>query len=117
MHLVKEANSIIVQRLALQYLSPSLFREFITLQDACISGREIALRSGVPPDAQAWRYRIQHPDEGWSLTFRTVWRNGKLMAPLATHTTVEAYDEDNSSQLDEQECIRRANDWLCSLCL
>jgi hypothetical protein len=83
-----------------------------TIEDACVSGRVVSNRTSVPPDAITVRYLVEHPDQGWSLAARAVWRSGKLMQPVAVHVVIERY----WSEDDDLEAARvKANGWLRSL--
>src|SRR3954451_18560955 len=113
---VHDANQLTSQRLLSHYLPSPDGDNVWTHEGACISSRRVANRYGVPPDATTWRYRIEHPEFGWSYNIRAVWRCGKLMPPLATHVVVEDYFNDDETQLpDEASAVMAINEWLCSL--
>jgi hypothetical protein len=87
-----------------------------TPKGACISARSVARRYGVPPDATCWRYLIEHPELGWSFAVRAVWRDGKLMPPVATHTVIESYYAENDERYVQTEDVAVAvNEWLAGL--
>jgi len=108
------ANNLILQRLLRLYLSEP-DRDFLTIEDACVTACRIGNRSGIPRDATTWRVQIEHPDQGWTIVARGVWRNGDLMKPWATHVVIEQYFDDNDS-LGGPDAVRLlAHDWLRSL--
>lgn len=59
---------------------------------------------------------IEHPELGWSVTARTVWRDGRMMEPMATHTAIERYWADNTELVaDENAACLAFNDWIGSV--
>lgn len=104
-------NQLIIQNLVRRYLSDPEENVW-TIEDACISARTAGSRYGVPRDARTIRYLVEHPDQGWALSVRAVWRSGTLMQPVAVHTVIERYFADD----DDLEAARsKANEWLRSL--
>ncbi|MBB4041813.1 hypothetical protein GGR34_003494 [Microvirga flocculans] len=113
---IEAANSLAVQRILRRYLSPERGNEVRTVEGACITSRRTWSRYGVPADATCWRVIIEHPELGWSVTARAVWRDGRLMEPVATHTTIEKYWADNTQLIDDEDAACLAfNDWAQSV--
>jgi hypothetical protein len=113
---IETANSIAVQRIVRRYLSPGRGNQTRTVEGACITSRRIGSRYGIPSDATSWRIIIEHPEQGWSVTARTVWRDGRLMEPMATHTAIERYWADNTDLIaDENAACLAFNDWIGSV--
>ena len=113
---IYDANQLTSQRLLSHYLPSTDGDNVWTHERACISTRRVANRCGIPPDATTWRYRVEHPDFGWSYSIRAVWRCCELMPPLATHVVIEGYFNDDETQLPtEDSAVLAVNDWLCSL--
>ena len=110
--ILKEANNIAVVALA-RYCGGDNTNIW-TIEGACISRRKTGRRSGVAADAISYRYLVEHPEQGWSFAFRSVWRDGNLMSPTATHTVIESYydDAETGDIVAVQEAV---NDWLKSL--
>lgn len=110
-----EANNLTVQRFIRHYLPPG-GAPIRTIDGACVVTRKIGNRHGVLPDAETYRYEITHPDCGFAISIRAVWRCGDLMRPVATHTTIEDYE--NVGDHGSDHAVRAAlNEWLQSLAL
>jgi hypothetical protein len=115
---LEAANALIVQRLIQTYLPPDQEESVCTVEGACIARHRTWKRYGVPADATSWNYVIEHPDEGWSVTVRSVWRDGKLMEPTATHTCIERYWADDTDLIaDEDAACVAFNEWAQSVSL
>jgi hypothetical protein len=108
------ANQIIIQRFVRHYLSGQ-DREFWTIEGACVTPRQIGSRYGIPRDALTWSYLFEHPDLAWSFRVRSVWRNGDLMQPWATHTIIEAYFDDEDRYGGPNGARQAVNEWLLAL--
>jgi hypothetical protein len=106
-------NQIMFQRLLRIYLSDQEENAW-AIEGAYVSARTAGSRYGVPRDAHTTRYRIEHPDQGWALSARAVWRSGDLMQPVAVHSVIQEYHADD----DDLEAARlKSNQWLRSLVL
>lgn len=108
-------NNLITSRLIAHYLSCPSTSVWTVEEDACVVGRTIANRYGVPADAVTRRYVIEHVSEGWTYTARAVWRNGRLMEPLAVHVAIEGYFDTDDSLGGAAGARSAANTWLRSL--
>ncbi len=109
---LEAANALIVQRLIQTYLPADQEESICTVEDVCITRQRMWRRYGVPADASSFRYILEHPGQGWSVTVRAVWRNGTLMQPVATHTRIERYWADNADLIaDEDAACVAFNNW------
>ena len=109
---LEAANALIVQRLIQTYLPPEQENPVCTVEGACITRDRNWKRYGVPADASSWRHTIEHPEQGWSVTVRSVWRDGQLMEPAATHCVVETYWADDINLVADVDAARIAfNEW------
>ena len=108
---IEIANRLAIQHLTRSYLAPRA-RLIWTIADACITAKQTWNRSGVPADAETYLYRIEHPDQGWSLDFRAVWRLGDLMKP-AVHLVIEGVYDDGDHGDEALPVL--INEWLRSL--
>lgn len=108
-------NILITARLITHYLSNSSASVWTVEEDACVMARTVGNRYGVPADATTRRYIIEHVLEGWTFTARAVWRNGKLMEPLAVHVAIEGYYDNNDCLGGAAGARSAANEWLRSL--
>lgn len=73
-------------------------------------------RTGLPTEAEPRRYVITHVEGGWSIVVRTVWCDGRLLQPAATHTRIDLYlDDDGRHHGDETAVAVAVNTWLRSL--
>jgi hypothetical protein len=108
-------NHLITSRLLAHYLAAPDETVWTVEEDACVQGRTVANRYGVPADAITRRYIIEHVTQGWTFTARAVWRNGRLMEPLAVHVAVEGYYDDNDALGGPAGARSAANAWLRSL--
>lgn len=116
--ILEAANALIVQRLIQIYLSPDGEDSVCTVEDACVTRRRNWRRNGVPADATCWRYVIEHPKQGWTVTVRAAWRDGRLMQPMATHCVVETYWADDTELVADENAARVAfNQWGQSVSL
>lgn len=110
---IEMANNLAMQRIIRRYLSPERGNEICTVEGACITSRRTWSRYGVPADATCWHIVIEHPEEDWSVTARAVWRDGRLMQPVATHTVIEAYWVDDADLIADEDAARIAvNEWI-----
>lgn len=109
-----EAENLTLERLLKNYLGPRDGAVW-TVEGACITVRKIGNRSGVPADAGTWLYRVQHPDCGWTVDLRAVWRSGTLMRPWGTHIAiVDVWDDEDRYQ--SRAAVRAAfREWLRAL--
>ncbi len=108
-------NNVMAARMIARYLSDNNKLVWTVEEDVCVQGRTVANRYGVPADAFTRRYTIDHVEEGWTFTARAVWRNGKLMKPLAVHIVVESYNDANDVLGGTIGVRSAANAWLRSL--
>jgi hypothetical protein len=114
--IIEAANGLAVQRIIRRYLSPKRGNEVCTVEGACITSRRTWSRYGIPADATSWHVVIEHPEQGWSVTARAVWRDGALMQPAATHTVIEGYWVDDIDLIaDEDAACLAFNDWAQSV--
>ncbi|GJD47158.1 hypothetical protein AFCDBAGC_5044 [Methylobacterium cerastii] len=75
---------------------------------------KVGNRYGVPRDAVTYLFEIHHPEMGFILTARAVFRCGNLMVPAATHTVVTGYE--NTGEHGSEHAVKlAANEWLRSL--
>lgn len=110
---IDAANAIAVQRIVLRYLAPEHGNQVCTIEGACITSRRTWSRCGVPADASSWHIVIEHPGAGWSVTVRAVWRDGRLMEPVATHCAIEKYWVDDADLIADEDAAKIAvNEWL-----
>ena len=110
--ILEAANALIVQRLIQIYLPADQEDSVCTVEDVCITRQHMWKRYGVPADATSFRYILEHPGQGWSVTVRSVWRNGNLMQPVATHTRIERYWADDADLIANEDVARVAfNEW------
>ena len=85
---IGDAERIIIYRL-LSRLNPQQSPSRIwTVEDACITARQIRSRFGIPADATCWHYEINYPNEAWTVTLRAVWRGEALFRPMTTHVAL-----------------------------
>jgi hypothetical protein len=110
----EEAENLTLQRLLSGYLAPGE-NALWTIEDACITARQTANRLGVPADAQTWLYRVQHPDLGWTVDLRAVWRCGRLMRPCGTHTAVVGVWDDDDQYGNPAATRDAFREWLRAL--
>ncbi len=84
-----------------------------TLAGVEITAQRIPNRFGVPTEAETFAIRLS--GGSWTVTARAVWKDGKLLSPVAVHAPILSYDgtqEDAEHGLDE--AARRVNEWLRS---
>jgi hypothetical protein len=109
--IIAAANSLMVQRLARSYLSLKDAAPYRALEGACITTRRAANRTNVPCDAVTLVHLVEHHELGFTFRFRTVWRSGQLLQPLATHVVIE--QEWDDSDLGSPAAVSAAiNEWL-----
>lgn len=84
-----------------------------TLAGVEITAQRIPNRFGVPTDAETFAIRLS--SGSWAVKARAVWRDGKLLAPVAVHAPILSYvgaREGAGHGSDEAAC--RVNKWLRS---
>lgn len=112
--ITETANQLTIQRLLTRFLSEAPRYAACEIAGATIIIEPGRHRTGVPEDAQAARYIITSPSQGWSMVVRSVWRNGSLYAPIGVHTRVESYS-DLADHGGEVAAAVAANRWLVGL--
>lgn len=112
--ITEAANQLTIQRLLTRFLSDCPRYATCEIAGATIIIEPARHRTGVPKDAQAVRYIITCPSQGWSMIARSVWRDGSLYAPIGVHTRVESYS-DLAGHGGEEAAATAANRWLTGL--
>ena len=114
--IIDAANHCTIQRLLARYFSTRPrygTREIVGATFVIEPSRH---RTGLPPEAAPRRYIITHVAEGWSVIVRTVWRDGRLLQPVATHTRIDLYLDDDGRHNDDESVVAVAvSAWLRSL--
>ena len=114
--LIETANDLGFQHLATRRLRLDDGETVWTVEGASIEAEDIKRRTGVPADAKPVRYKVQHPEDGWSFVGRAVWRGTKLLEPKAVHNVIETYNDDDGRYGNDDDAVAAAvNDWLISL--
>lgn len=111
--IIELANSYTLQRLLTRHFSARM--SFITrkVDGATFVVEPSRHRTGLPADAAARRYVITHVAEGWSVVARTVWLDGRLLQPAATHTRIDHYFDDDGRYSGDKAAVAVAfNAWL-----
>ncbi|WP_461656727.1 hypothetical protein [Methylorubrum aminovorans] len=111
--IIDDANRLSVQRLLVRYLTGVPLYTVGKIEGATIIVEPSRHRTGLPDDAEARRYIITQCDEQWSIIVRAVWHKEQLLAPSATHTVIERYDQ-LEGRCDE-EAKYAVNRWFRSL--
>lgn len=109
------ANQATMQRLLARYFSPQ--QHYVTRQ---IGGATFIVepsrhRTGISDEACCLRYVITHVAQGWSVVARSVWRDGRLLEPRATHTRLDLYLDDDGRHGSAEAVAVAFNGWLRTL--
>lgn len=84
-----------------------------TLAGVEITAKRIPNRFGVPADAETFAIRLS--SGSWTVNARAVWKDGKLLAPVAVHAPILSYDGAQAGAgHGPDEAARRVNEWLRS---
>lgn len=120
------ANNLAIQRLIEKQVvpadgtfSPDDDHYIWTYEDACVTAKRVRNRYKLVPDAETFRYEFiqPDPDQNWAFSVTAIWRNGRLLAPLAVNTTIQDYWPYEGADTSDDEIVLRVNEWLRSLCL
>jgi hypothetical protein len=111
---IEDGNRVALHHLIRHYLPMDGESFVVTVRGACVEGRQVGRRYGIPADAQAWHIIIEHPEYEWTATARAVWRDGDLFAPMATHTVFEDYCDDTERYGGEDGVRVEVNEWFRS---
>ncbi|TXN17216.1 hypothetical protein FV219_00890 [Methylobacterium sp. WL122] len=112
---IEIANDVAFQHLVKGYCRLDDEQDVWTIEGACVTIEPTRHRTGVPRDARCVRYKVEHPEEGWTFTGRAVWRANKLYEPKATHTCIEIVSGDARYGEDEDMVATAINDWMKAL--
>lgn len=114
--IIATANSVAFQHLLVCCFSEDVCYGTYEIGGAVIIVERSRHRTGVPADASPLRYVVTHAGQGWSMVARTVWLHGRLLPPLATHTSIDLYYDDDGRHEDHHDVVASAvNSWFCSL--
>lgn len=114
--LIETANDAGFHHLVSRYLRLDDGETVWSVEGASVEVEDAKRRTGVPADAKSVRYKVQHPDGGWSFVGRAVWRGNKLFEPKAVHNVIESYNDDDGRYDGNDDAVAAAvNEWLMSL--
>ena len=76
-----------------------------------ITAQRIPNRFGVPTEAETFAIRLS--SGSWTVKARAVWKDGKLLAPVAVHAPILSYDgAQECARHGSDVATRRVNEWL-----
>ena len=113
--IINIGNHITIQRFLTRHISSQVRYANVRIMEASITIEPSRHRTGVPDDASCQRYVITHVAQGWSVVARSVWRNGRLLDPRATHTRIELYLDDDGRHSSTEAVAVAFNGWLKTL--
>lgn len=112
-NIIDDANNIAVQRLLSTYLFDVPRYATGTYAGTTIIIEPSRHRTGLPDDATSTRYTFIHLEEGWAFRVRSVWLDGALLVPAATHTRIEEYHDNHARYgTDEHGVSVAVNSWF-----
>lgn len=114
--IIDTANHCTIQRLLTRNFSAQPRYTTRQIEGATIIVEPSRHRTGLPAEAAPRRYVITHVAEGWSIVARTVWCDGRLLRPAATHTRIDLYLDDDGRHSDDEVAVAVAfNAWFQTL--